>query len=75
MARYNRWLNERLYDACETLTDADRKRDRGAFFGSIHQTLHRGAVTTLLTQAGVEVGVTDRIALASSGTAQQSLCF
>lgn len=30
-ARYNRWLNERLYDACETLTDAGRKRDHGAF--------------------------------------------
>lgn len=75
MARYNRWLNERLYDACETLTDADHKRDRGAFFGSIHQTLYRGPVTTLLTQAGVEVGVTDRIALPSSGTARQSLCF
>ena len=39
MARYNRWLNERLYGACETLTDTDRKRDRSAFFGSIHQTL------------------------------------
>jgi uncharacterized damage-inducible protein DinB len=53
MARYKRWLNERLYDACETLTDADHKRDRGAFFGSIHQTLHPGQVTTLLTQAGL----------------------
>ena len=39
MAKYNRWLNERLYAACESLTDAERKRDRGAFFGSIHQTL------------------------------------
>ena len=170
MAKYNRWLNERLYAACESLTDAERKRDRGAFFGSIHQTLthlvladkmwlqrfalqgvafpaltpgllhlpagadytsalypdwldlkhnralldaaidawlaemiptfllapmmytntqgvarehqawqelsqlfnhqthHRGQVTTLLTQAGVTVGVTDLIALASSGS-------
>jgi uncharacterized damage-inducible protein DinB len=39
LARYNRWFNQRLYTACETLTDADRKRDRGAFFGSIHHTL------------------------------------
>lgn len=39
MARYNRWLNECLYGACETLTDTDRKRDRSAFFGSIHHTL------------------------------------
>ena len=39
LARYNRWMNQRLYQACETLTDEERKRERGAFFGSIHQTL------------------------------------
>ncbi|WP_298924007.1 DinB family protein [uncultured Ramlibacter sp.] len=39
LARYNRWFNQRLYDACEQLNDAERKRDRGAFFGSLHQTL------------------------------------
>lgn len=39
-AQYNRWINQRLYDACEQLTDDDRKRDRGAFFGSIHNTLN-----------------------------------
>ena len=31
-----------------------------------HQTHHRGQVTTLLVQAGIDVGVTDLIALASS---------
>lgn len=40
LARYNRWFNERLYDACEQLSDVDRRRDRGAFFGSIHGTLN-----------------------------------
>lgn len=40
MAAYNRWANARLYDACAGLGDADRKRDRGAFFGSIHNTLN-----------------------------------
>ncbi|TAM49791.1 MAG: DUF664 domain-containing protein [Burkholderiaceae bacterium] len=40
LARYNRWFNERLYDACEKLGDEERKRDRGAFFGSIHGTLN-----------------------------------
>lgn len=40
MARYNRWMNERLYALCAQLTDAERKRDRGAFFGSIHGTLN-----------------------------------
>jgi uncharacterized damage-inducible protein DinB len=39
LARYNAWINERLYDAAERLPDADRQRDRGAFFGSLHGTL------------------------------------
>jgi len=40
LARYNRWFNQRLYDTCEQLTDEERKRDRGAFFGSVHNTLN-----------------------------------
>ena len=40
MARYNRWFNGQLYDACSRLSDADRKQDRGAFFGSIHVALN-----------------------------------
>ena len=39
LARYNRWFNQRLYEACEQLTDEERKRDRDAFFRSIHYTL------------------------------------
>ena len=39
MARYNRWMNGRLYDACGTLSENERKRQRGAFFGSLHHTL------------------------------------
>jgi uncharacterized damage-inducible protein DinB len=39
MARYNAWMNERIYDCCERLPDAERKLDRGAFFRSIHGTL------------------------------------
>ncbi len=39
LARYNQWFNERLYTACENLSDEERKRDRGAFFGSIEATL------------------------------------
>lgn len=38
LARYNRWMNQ-LYQACEALSDEERKRERGAFFGSIHHTL------------------------------------
>jgi uncharacterized damage-inducible protein DinB len=40
MARYNRWQNQNLYGVADTLSDAERKRDRGAFFGSIHGTLN-----------------------------------
>ena len=39
MASYNRWQNGNLYGAADTLTDAQRKQQRGAFFGSIHGTL------------------------------------
>ncbi len=39
MARYNKWQNQSLYGAADTLDDAARKLDRGAFFGSIHNTL------------------------------------
>jgi len=40
MARYNRWMNERLYALLAELDDAQRKQDRGAFFGSMHGTLN-----------------------------------
>lgn len=40
LARYNRWMNQRLYSACGALSDEERKRERGAFFGSIHRTLN-----------------------------------
>lgn len=40
LARYNRWMNERIYVSCDTLSDEQRKRDTGAFFRSIHGTLN-----------------------------------
>ena len=40
MARYNRWQNDNLYGVADRLPDDDRRRDRGAFFGSIHKTLN-----------------------------------
>jgi uncharacterized damage-inducible protein DinB len=39
LARYNRWMNERMYAALAGMPDEERKRDRGAFFGSIHRSL------------------------------------
>jgi len=40
LARYNRWMNEKVYASSARLSDEDRKRDRGAFFKSIHGTLN-----------------------------------
>jgi uncharacterized damage-inducible protein DinB len=39
-ARYNRLANELLYVACARLSDADYRRETGAFFGSVHGTLN-----------------------------------
>jgi uncharacterized damage-inducible protein DinB len=39
MARYNRWQNQNLYGVADTLADDERRRERGAFFGSMHKTL------------------------------------
>ena len=40
MAEYNQWMNQKLYAICAAIPDTDRKRDRGAFFQSIHGTLN-----------------------------------
>ncbi len=39
MARYNEWQNRSIYAAADTLSDAERRMERGSFFGSIHRTL------------------------------------
>ena len=39
MARYNRWQNENLYGVADSLSDDERRLERGAWFGSIHKTL------------------------------------
>lgn len=40
LARYNRWMNDKLFERAATLDDGVRKRDAGAFFRSIHGTLN-----------------------------------
>jgi uncharacterized damage-inducible protein DinB len=60
LARYNRWMNERLYATAAQMTDAERKQDRGAFFGSIHRTLNHilwGDCIWLSRFTGVPYGV------------------
>jgi uncharacterized damage-inducible protein DinB len=44
MAEYNRWMNERMYEAAGKLDEAQLTADRGAFFGSILGTLNHIAV-------------------------------
>lgn len=49
MARYNAWMNTKMYRICAELSDEERKADRGAFFRSIHGTLdHLLAVDVML---------------------------
>jgi uncharacterized damage-inducible protein DinB len=40
LARYNRWMNERMYAVVGEFGEEERTRDRGAFFGSMHRTLN-----------------------------------
>jgi uncharacterized damage-inducible protein DinB len=47
-AAYNRWANARLYEAALSLTDADYRRDVGAFFKSMHGTLNHLLLTDRL---------------------------
>ena len=39
-AAYNQWANKLLYEAARRLPDEDYRRDRGAFFKSVHGTLN-----------------------------------
>lgn len=66
LARYNRWANGRLYDACEAIDDRDYRKDRGAFFGSLHGTLNHILVADRLwlsriTGAKAEIHSLDQI--------------
>lgn len=63
MARYNTLANTRLYNACADLNDAERRKDRGAFFGSIHQTLNHIMVGDLLWFGRLRDGETAALGL------------
>ncbi len=39
-ARYNTWMNDKLYRAARSLPEEKRKEDVGAFFKSLHGTLN-----------------------------------
>ena len=40
LARFNRWVNPRLYDTVAGLPDDVYRADHGAFFGSVHAPLY-----------------------------------
>ena len=40
MARFNAWANDRLYGCVAGLSEAAYRKDRKAYFGSIHNTLN-----------------------------------
>src|SRR3954465_9508831 len=40
MARYNQWMNSRLYALCADMPELELYKDRGAFFKSIYLTLN-----------------------------------
>lgn len=40
LARFNRWANERIYGCVAELPEPAYREDRGAFFGSVHNTLN-----------------------------------
>jgi len=48
MARYNQWMNQKLYAKVAQLSDEDITKDRGAFFPSILHTLNHILVGDLL---------------------------
>ena len=54
MARFNAWVNDRLYGAVAGLAEAAYREDRGAFFGSIHRTLNHVLVVDRLWLGRIE---------------------
>lgn len=45
LARYNRWMNGKLYQICDAMSDEERKHDRKAPFRSIHGTFNHLLLT------------------------------
>ena len=54
LAHYNVWANERLYEACAQLPEAEYMQPRPAFFGSIHGTLNHLLVADRVWLARIE---------------------
>ena len=48
MARYNQWMNEKIYEAASGFSEIEIREDQGAFFKSILGTLNHLLVTDVL---------------------------
>lgn len=53
-AKYNAWANDRIYNALSTLDDEERKKDRRAFFRSIHNTMNHILLADLIYRERLE---------------------
>jgi uncharacterized damage-inducible protein DinB len=51
LARYNSWMNQKIFAAAREIDDASRKRDLGAFFGSVEGTLNHVLLTDRIWMA------------------------
>ncbi|MEM6627378.1 MAG: DinB family protein [Pseudomonadota bacterium] len=75
MARYNRWQNDSIYAAADSLSDGDRRLDRGGFFKSVHATLShiRWADQIWMSRLGgwdaPDVGIKDSVSAYDDWTA------
>ena len=65
-ARYNAWMNKNIYNLAARLSDEERKRDVGAFFGSIHGTLSHLLLTDRV-QLGRFIGPDKTVSLDADG--------
>lgn len=59
LARYNRWANARLYETSAALDEQSLKKNRGAFFGSLHGTLNHILVADRIWLSRITGGPTD----------------
>ncbi len=56
LTRFNAWANERIYDCVAALPEAEYRKDRKAFFGSIHNTLNHLLVVDRVWLGRLEAG-------------------
>ncbi|MFQ5786055.1 MAG: DinB family protein [Alphaproteobacteria bacterium] len=54
MARFNAWINGRLYESVAGLSDDAYRNDRKAYFGSVHNTLNHLLVVDRLWTGRIE---------------------